>query len=161
MYIFRPQDYWGGSVDYVPWKLGDEIEYRPKANGGGHRAVLVSPLGGEQTGVSSSFTNEGHGHGDLHASVARSAPENAIAPARPRVDALGVMEGWSASDQVGISPFPSDDDIASRERGASPSSRKPSEVLKLSGYGEGEVETVLHGLLDALRRVKAVRESLR
>ncbi len=28
----------------------------------------------------------------------------------------------------------------------------PEKIAKLSGYGEGEVETVLHGLLDALRK---------
>lgn len=172
MYIFRPQDYWGGSVDYMPWKLGEEVEYRPTANGGEHRAVSVPRRASEQTGVRSSYTDKGHGHGEiyeLYAGAARRAPENAIAPARPRstcrVESLGVIEGWGASDQFGIgadeTTCPSDDGIASSVRGASPSRRKPSEVMKLYGYGESEVEKVLHGVLDALRRVRAVRESLR
>ncbi|CAM9488658.1 unnamed protein product, partial [Ectocarpus sp. 4 AP-2014] len=25
IYIFRPRDYWKGSVDYVPWKIGDGV----------------------------------------------------------------------------------------------------------------------------------------
>jgi len=142
IYIFRPQDYWGGAVDYVPWRLGDEAGCRPTPNGRGHFKE-VSPGGGEQTGVDSSCTNKGHGHGDI--------------------------DGWVASDQAGIgvneTPFASDDGFGCDVRGASASNKEPIEVLKLrgcaEGEGEGEVETALHGVLDALRRVRAVRENLR
>ena len=153
-------------MDYVPWKLSDDVGCRSMKHGEGH--CEVSQDGGEQTGVNSSCINEGGQRGDLHTSVARRVPDSLIASPRPRVDSLGGrcrIQGWGSSDQFGeggIVNTTRSDAISRDDRNARGVRCAPASDESSSDKfgGDCQVQTALHGVLDALRRVRAVRESL-
>lgn len=173
IFMFRPQDYWRGSVDYVPWKLGDDEsssdEYQPPSAPVAHGTAL--PKDGEKIGVQSGVKPPRTQVGGDRRSVTdkNTSPCRAVAPADKKnvetgrwnhhVDGACVLSG-----QVGVSGACSCEDRGvEREL-----SHRGDDLGKVSGRndycsstlkaGRGkEVEAALHGVLDALRKVREER----
>lgn len=175
--MFRPQDYWRGSVDYMPWKLGDAESRssdgcQPPSTRMGDGTAL--PKGGEKIRVQSGGKNprtvESRHHqvggADRSATAKKNrSPVSAVAPANKKVDDTGrrshhVDGAGVFSGQVGVNGAYScaNRDVRDIHRGGDSgcvSGRNNSSTLEAGG-GE-EVGTALHGVLDALRKVREER----
>lgn len=172
MHIFRPQDYWRGSVDYVPWKSGDDDNddvHNPKA-------VQMMAKGAEQgqdveveleAVPGTAGRRKGGGTG---ASVASINPSTCSFVAFARVDTMeggGNVEGAEFSGQVELGIGVSAKQLSTGavvmggkdedegESGAGSGVKCAAD--KSTSLASGEVETALHSVLDALGKVKAER----
>lgn len=138
MHIFRPENYWRGSVEYVPWKLGDHEHDR-----GNLKKLQRDPDNGEGR-------RKGH---DATASLARGDPSSFVALSKVD-DMEGCrVEGAHVSNQVELDLELGA--VVGQDQGGIISVRCASEGS--TSLGPGSVETALHSVLDALRRVRAER----
>lgn len=155
IHIFRPQDYWKGSVDYVPWKLGDGDDCNPKVLCKG-----TKPSEGVELEVGSGMTRCGRKKGEeASASAAPGIASSKVALARAypveggRIGGAGVA-GEVELEELGANAKQSGAVVmmGGKDKNSTKSASDRSTTLK-----PGEVETVLHSMLDALRKVRAER----
>lgn len=168
IFIFSPQDYWRGSVDYVPWKLGDNGDKsRVAVKERGHCILKALQKGSEPTGAEGLELEAGSGMtGRKKGDGARASVQ--VAPGNPssnavltRVDTMERscrVEGADISGQaeleLGVGANQSGV-VVSEDGGGVGSMRYASD--RSTGLKAGEVETALHSVLDALRNVREER----
>lgn len=131
-HIFGPQDYWRGSVDYAPWKLGDADDTS--------RAVVKTQKE----------------HYNLDALQMEAEQIGAVAPDDPnRKIARARVAGTNVSGEIELELG-----VSANQSGAVGGGDGCGVSRRYSsgkGTKPGEVETALHGVLDALRKVRAER----
>lgn len=162
--MFRPSDYGRGSVDYMPWKLGDDESYdgyQPLSTPG-HGKPLQK--GDEQIGVQSGGVDpcivECSQVGPTSANTENGISSSTLAPPAEADDTGGQRNVDGAAglfEELGVNDTCSCADSSEREVQRSFSvgcvSARTESILE---SGE-EVETALHGVLDALRKVREER----
>lgn len=166
MHVFRPQDYWKGSVDYEPWELGDnndddDDECNPKTLQKGTELEPGSGVTGRRKDQDAIY-------------IASAAPSSNVALAR--VDAMegggGVEEG-SVSGEVEVEPGVEANRSGAVVMGVGEVAGEGEGGIGMNGVkcerssdgrtslkpnlGLGEVGTALHSVLDALRNVREER----
>lgn len=150
IYIFRPQDYWKGSVDYVPWKIGDGVcvsdgDVCRTPSRGEDRTALRGKDGdfsGIQFGLRSKDVKPS-------TSLSRSAMTDRCQNIKG-TSGSGVHSTQSCADEPG---------------GYAEGSSSGGGEVEVEGCASGsnafrkdaEIERALRGVLDALRRVREER----
>ena len=158
IHIFRPQDYWRGSVDYVPSKLGDGDDCNPEgvqaeSTKPGLRVELELELVAGMTGRSKK-----QGEGASSAGAATGVPSSNAALAR--IDPAeggctgeaGVTGEIELELELGVSAKQSRATDENYTRGSVECASDRRTSLE-----PGEVEAALHKTLDVLRKVRAER----
>ncbi|CAN0432583.1 unnamed protein product, partial [Ectocarpus sp. 12 AP-2014] len=149
IYIFRPQDYWKRSVDYVPWKKGDGVcasdgdECRAPSRGEGRTS---SRKDGDCCGIQ---LGQRSNNADPSAPLSRSAMADRCQNIKGASESgVHITQSSCVDESGGYAAGPSGGDEVEVERCVSGSNA----VRK-----DADIEMALSGVLDALRRVREER----
>lgn len=161
--MVHPKDRWRGLVNYVPWKVGDEVDTVFRAAGGGPMGVSLRKFdggerltrgrspgrGGNSAGRKYTVVREGAGVAREDAGVAERSDVflGAEGHVDQQLDAPTLMPGVAGEASAG------DSEPLVRGIGG----RIGYRIDRTVGANPRRVENVLHGVMDALRKVREAR----